>query len=270
MNLNIYHTSLLKHMNLDFLRKSLPSVKLSTRVCYTMSEEYAFKHDQGKALETVVIPDVQDSNANIVCLESGVNEVTKISRSEFNLKTMHRILRNRVRKLVDFAENIITTTKCQNCVLVKMMPRFDYDDKDDSDAAMFLKYAHVVWNNVLEDLTAKKNVNIQLISILAEQDILESKEKLYGKRDGIHLAGAAASNTLPLKLGRALSCIMYKQWWHQLCRNKEQVALTTSCDISIPSLFSFSSTQTDSTPSTDWNDIVAEDEAFQNLFDSRC
>ena len=49
--------------------------------CYTLKEVNTYKHDQGKALETIVIPDVKKTNANLVCLESGVIEATKIAKT---------------------------------------------------------------------------------------------------------------------------------------------------------------------------------------------
>ena len=143
MIVNLYTTSLLKHINIGLLRKSLPKdVILSTNTCYTLKEVNAFKHDQGKALETVVIPDVKKTNANLVCLENGVNEATKIAKTPFNLTTKVALLKKQACRLVDFAEEIIANTNCRTVALIKMMPRFDKNVATD-DARKFLSLIHI-------------------------------------------------------------------------------------------------------------------------------
>ena len=261
MNVNIYATSLLKHIKIGQINRSLRKAQLSMKTCYTLNEADAFKHDQGKALETVVIPEVQKTNADLVILENGVNEATKISRTGLNLPTMRRILRNRAHKLVDFAEKILLLKK--DVAIVKMMPRFD-DKVHNDEARMFLNHAHHVWNQAIEDRIVKKTVNITILDLINGKDIVHySREALYGKRDGIHFSGKNAANILAIKLERELTRIM-KQL--KLDQNKVQdihLKNVHSSQINPSSLNNQEKEAISVTP-CDWNDIVHEDEIISN------
>merc|ERR1712110_800014 len=149
MIVNVYASSLLKHINTNIIQSALPNISLTNKTSYTLKEKDAYKHDQGKALETVVIPDVKRSRAEIVCLENGVNEATKISRSGLKPMAMQAMLRNTAAKLVDFAKEVIENTNCKTVVLIKMMPRYDYNIFD-QDVKQFLQNAHYVWNDTIE------------------------------------------------------------------------------------------------------------------------
>ena len=151
MKVNVYSTSLLKHINTELIHKRSPNIKLDTKTCYTLREQDAFKKDQGKALETVVAADVKKTNVDLVILESGVNEVTKISRRGLPLKAMQVMLRNRTAAFVEFAEQIINTTHCKNVALIKMMLRFD-NNVSSENARHFLQQSHQVWNEAMQEI----------------------------------------------------------------------------------------------------------------------
>lgn len=249
MIVNVYATSLLKHVNTDLIRKFLPNTKVSIQTCYTLKENDAFKHDQGKALESVVIPNVKKTKANIVCLENGVNETTKISRSGLNLKAMQEILRNKASALVDFAEKIQKSSECRDVVLIKMMPRFDKNVYNE-DVKNFLQDAHQIWNKTVEDIIVTKNSSIKMMKLIDEKDIQYiSKDRLYGNRDGIHFSGKDAPNILARKLERGVRTIVVQKQWTQLDRTKAQK------DLQVPL-----TTEIKPMPRPDWNDIVEEDE----------
>ena len=82
MIVNIYASSLLKKMSLKVVKQSLKSVtSISSTTCYTLFEEDAYKDDQGKAMETVVIPHIKKTNPDIVCLENGPNDTLVVNNT---------------------------------------------------------------------------------------------------------------------------------------------------------------------------------------------
>jgi len=202
MIVNLYTTSLLKHINTDMIRKFCPSVKLNKKTCYTLKQQDSYTNDQ--ALETIVISDTNQTKPDLVCIETGVNEVSMISRNGGDLNSMGLDIHSRAKAVLDLAENILETTHCKNVALIEMMPRFDqYTHNKELD--YFLLNSHNTWNEAIEDNISKRHLPIQLISILEEKDIqFYSKEKLYGDRDGIHLSGKDAPDILGKKLANAL------------------------------------------------------------------
>jgi len=202
MIVNLYTTSLLKHINTDMIRKFCPSVKLNKKTCYTLKQQDSYTNDQ--ALETIVILDTIQTKPDLVCIETGVNEVSKISRIGGDLESMILGIHSRAKAVVDLAENILETTPCKNVALIKMMPRFDQYTLN-KEVAHFLKNSYNTWNEAIKDDISKRHLPIQLISILEEKEIqFYSKEKLYGDRDGIHLSGREAPDILGRKLADEL------------------------------------------------------------------
>ena len=265
MIVNVYSTSLLKKIDYEGIRKSLPSMELDHKTCYTLREQDAFKHDQGKALQSVAISSIKRSKADIVFLENGVNEVTKISQSGCSLRVMNAMLRNRAAALVEFAESVLRTTGCQILALIEMMPRFDHRVSNEESKA-FLRHAHNEWNKAVQDMITKNNSRVQTIRLIGERDVqLHSKERLFGNRDGLHFAGKDASKILANKLERGIRCLMLKLRWAKLDRNRATIHQDNHIASNSQSV---DWSNVDDTHHVDWNDIIEEDIKFAQEMDN--